>query len=145
MLVGITALLVCYAPLYLAHNRAAQHCLDALSKLPLPPDATFATKDWEIGTYEGASQLCEAAAFIVIKSDAPKERILDFYHTRFPALGKELDADCYVASLDNLPQVEVPSGITTLAEHSASNQKSSTYAIWVILPLENMSWDIRGW
>ncbi len=144
-LIGIIALGIHVIPIYLSHNSAAQHCLDALSKLPLPPNATSGTKDWEIGGYEGAGQLCEAMAFIVIKSDAPKDNILDFYNTRFPALGKELGADCHVVSFDNLPDYGTPSEITTLAEHTALNQRSSTYAIWVILPLEDRSWDIRGW
>ena len=89
--------------------------------------------------------MCEAAAFIVIKSDAPKERILDSYNTRFPALSKELEADWNGASFDNLPQVEVFSEITTLAEHTAPSQRSSPYAVWVILPVDENSWDIRGW
>jgi hypothetical protein len=145
MLVGITALPACCVPLYLSHNAAAKHLLANLLKLPLPSGATSGTRDWDIGAYEGASNLCEATAFIIIKSDAPKESVLDFYKTHFPASDREVDGEYYVASFDNLPQVEVPSEISDLVEHTAPDQRSATYAVWIILPIDEDSWDIRGW
>jgi len=143
--VGITVLLVCCAPLYLSHNAAAQHLLAKLNKLPLPPNAITSNQGWDVGGYEGASTLCEATAFIIIQSNEPKESVLDFYKTHFPASDFEVDGDYYVASFDNLPQVRVPSEITELAKHTAPNQRSSTYAVWMILPVEDRGWDIRGW
>jgi len=84
-------------------------------------------------------------AFIIIKSNEPKESVLDFYKTHFPASDFEIDGEYYVASFDDLPQVRVPSEITNLAEHTAPNQRSSTYAVWMLLPVEDRGWDIRGW
>jgi hypothetical protein len=145
VLVGIAALFIWIAPLYFSHNTAAEQLLAKLNKLPLPANAAKSDQGWNVGGYEGASTLCEAMAFVIIKSNEPKQDVLDFYKTHFPPSDFETDGEYYVASFDNLPQVRLPSDIPDLAEHTAPNQRSTTYAVWIILPVEDRGWDIRGW
>ncbi|HEX4139243.1 MAG TPA: hypothetical protein VHY09_02780 [Candidatus Methylacidiphilales bacterium] len=140
-----TALFAWLYPVYHTHNLAAEKLLGRLSALPLPPDSRIQRKDWEIGGYEGAGTLCEAAAFIIVRSNAPKESVLSFYKDNFPPSAREVTGDYHIAPFDELPPVEVPYGVSDLAEHMPPSQKASTYAIWIILPIGDRSWDIRSW
>jgi hypothetical protein len=145
ILVAIAALLICFSPLYLAHNRVAQHLLTNLNKLPLPPNATAIKEGWNVGGYEGASTLCEAVAFVAVRSNEPKESVLDFYIKHTPAPSDIADNEYYVAALDNLPEVRVPSEISDLAKHATPEDRGTTYAVWIIQPVEDQGWDIRAW
>ena len=145
ILMGITALLVCCGPLYLSHNRTAQHLLLVLNRVDLPPNTVSENREWNVGGYEGASTACEALAYIIIKSDEPRESVLKFYNNRFPAIEKqESDADCYVASFDQLPP-ETPSDITDICAATPLNQRRTTHAVWMKQTVEVQAWDIRGW
>jgi hypothetical protein len=145
-IVGIVAVAIYVVPIYQSHNRAAREVLSSILSEPLPPNTTITKKDWEVGAYEGASNLCEAAAFVVIKSEEPKENILEFYKSRFPAMGKKVDSDFYIASLDDLPPLQnIPGNIDQMAASMTPSDRKVTYVIWGICPVDELGWDIRGW
>jgi hypothetical protein len=139
------SLLVCCGPLYFSHNRTAQHLLGVLNNVDLPPHTSTVDRQWDVGGYEGASTACEALAYIVIKSDEPRDDVLKFYNDRFPAIQKqEIDADCYVAPFDQLPPL-TPSNIRDACAKISPDQRKTTYAVWMKQVVESQAWDVRGW
>lgn len=145
-LIGLIALFLHVIPIYQSHNRAAEEVLNCISNEPLPANTIVMGKDWEVGAYEGASNLCEAAAFIVVKSEEPKERVFEFYKSRFPAMGKKVDSDFHIASLDDLPSLtNIPGNISRMATSMTPTERKITYVIWGIRAVDELGWDIRSW
>jgi hypothetical protein len=146
VLAGLIALIVHVVPIYKHHNRAAQEVLEVLTSAPLPPDTSVLERDWNISSYEGAGNLCEAGAFIVIQSETPREKVFAFYQGLFPAMGARVDSNFHIAPLDHLPPLTaVPGDIDQIAGHLSPEERKITYIVWGIRPLGELGWDVRGW